>query len=205
MSLTYAKEVKRKSNAKVSNKLFEEVKLAFDAGNGELDSPELQNLLNQFTWEMVTRVSPLGGLSIKQDAQLWRLKYNSPEENVMTFKNHIYVKESGLPNAGNGLFADMTFTVGDIISVYVGKIVTGKRRKTTYQMDYSLDRTIDPGKGIKDNECLYLGAHLANDLVHDGEVCDKRKHYNAEFDDIYLMAVSIIQRDKEIYVKYNRK
>lgn len=81
-------------------------------------------------------------------------------------------------------------------------------RKTSGNTEYCLNYgngEIDPGKVIGENYSLYLGAHLANDISHEGHMADKRKHYNAKFEDTLLVATSTIPTQKEICIDYNRE
>ena len=70
-------------------------------------------------------------------------------------------------------------------------------------MDFSVLGTLDAKAGIKDDSKLYLGCHFVNDIHYGNATIDKRKKYNAKFDDLYLVATSNIRTNTEILVNYN--
>ena len=123
----------------------------------------------------------------------------------MEFRNHITVKVSTIRNGGYGLYADRTFIPGDIISVYLGHKEDINTETSPYAMDYSSVETIDAKTGVVDEGKLFLGCHLVNDkCLMDGKY-DKRKHYNAKFVDLLLVATSHIRKHTELLVDYNLK
>ena len=192
----------RKSGASKSNTLLGEVGHNFEHHGGLLSDKLIELLTLNFRWEMVRNVAPLAAMKLNEIPNHWKLQYRICDKSK--FHNHLYVKESGMKGAGYGVFADRYFVEGDIITVYLGKVVRNKRSKTTYKYDFGELGAIDPGKGMMDGQCLYLGAHFINDICHKGVYKDTRKKYNATFSEIYIVESNQIHRDTEIFVEYNR-
>ena len=144
---------------------------------------------------------PFDNMNVLAPGKEWRLMYRKNEG--MEYHNHLKVKKSTLKTAGYGLFADRTFCHNDIISVYLGDNMRSTINPSPYAMDFSGLGTIDAKAGIMDNSHLLLGCHFVNDKNYGPVSIDKRKKYNAQFDDLFLVATSNIRRHTEILVEYN--
>ena len=76
----------------------------------------------------------------------------------MSVFNWLVVKQSELPGAGWGLFADRHFAPETLITAYAG-VLTGRGGDTSRKVEFQ-GALIDVPTGTKK---LYLGAHFAND------------------------------------------
>ena len=120
----------------------------------------------------------------------------------------VFVAESTLPDAGWGLFSARTFANEEVISVYIGHVY--KKSSGNSNSHYRLfhdSKIIDPVLKKKPGKVpLHLGAHLANDITwHKTDISgeEKRRHNNAEFQGLLLVATAEIRPRQEFFVHYN--
>ena len=192
----------KKTHAQQSNDIFKDVSDEFENGSGNLHNEKLKNNIDHhFHWEKISYVMPLDKMNVSAPGKEWRLMYRTNEG--MEYHYHLKVKNSTFKTAGYGLFADRTFCHDDIISVYLGQNFRTTTNHSPYAMDFSGLGTIDPKAGIMDDANLLLGCHFVNDKSYGSVSIDKRKKYNAKFDDLRLVATSNIRRHTEILVHYN--
>ena len=190
------------THAQQSNDIFEKVSEEFERGSGDIHNNDLQkNIEYHFHWEQISYVMPFDKMNVISTGKEWRLMYSTHES--MEYHNHLKVKKSTLKTAGYGLFADRTFFHNDIISVYLGDNMRSTINHSPYAMDFSVLGTIDAKAGIMDDAHLFLGCHFVNDKHYGSVSIDKRKKYNAKFDDLFLVATRNIRRHTEILVDYN--
>ena len=196
---------KRKNScASVSNQIFKEFETIFLENIDEYNtnSTEINEYINEhFHWEKVSYLSPIERVTMTESVNEWRLKYRIRKG--LAWKNHIFVQESTIIGAGNGLYADRTFVKDDIISVYMGKVSKSFKQNCTYKLAVG-NYAIDGQSGIQKGGHMYLGCHLANDIIHREIRADGRKNYNARFVETCLVAMKCIEEGTEIFVNYNR-
>ena len=144
---------------------------------------------------------------------------NKPETTTMWFhpsltEYHAWVtvKESGLNDAGYGLFAERNFSKNDVITVYLGYHVDSDVNNP-YAIDYvpkgksATGKRVSVDGGFPEYRQMYLGAHMTNDpnwsVAYD--VRDE-SYYNVEFAaNLELVATKDIKAGEELYVDYNYK
>ena len=81
----------------------------------------------------------------------------------------VTVVPSLLPDAVYGLFTEMKFQVGDIVSIYLGKVLT-EHTDSNYKLECGIPKSkkkiqldVEGGK-FPDNKLMYLGAHMETTL-----------------------------------------
>ena len=89
----------------------------------------------------------------------------------------VTLKPSLSLDVGYGLFAERKFQVGDIVSVYIGKVLT-EHTDSNYKLEWGIPKSkekiqldVEDG-GFPDNKLMYLGAHMVNDpqlTVHEDD------------------------------------
>lgn len=190
------------THAAHSNVIFQEVGCKFEESLGDINSEDLRELITKhFRWEQISYTLPFDGIIMLSKGSERRLLFRSNHNGE--YLHHLKIHKSTMKKAGDGLFADKTFVIGDVISVYLGENVLSCNNVSPYAMDFSGLGVIDAKSDVMDGAMLLLGCHFANDLNLSGSSVDKRKNYNAQFDDLCLVATSNIRRHTEILVHYN--
>ncbi len=121
------------------------------------------------------------------------------------------VSRSGIEGAGWGLFALHTFKPNELISVYFGGKTKHAINDSVYGMKIK-NWIVDPSIGNQGNKGvlnLNWGAHFANDYFWTSDtdatpsINTTRKHNNAIFRGLFLVATKYIKPGVEICVGYN--
>ena len=87
---------------------------------------------------------PLQNMKISETGREWRLMYC--DKKVNEYQNHVMVMKSTIDEAGDGLFANITFFEGDIISVFIGNLFLGN--SSIIEISISPFKVIDNVLGI---------------------------------------------------------
>ena len=133
----------------------------FEDEGANVESPKVIDLLDDhFEWCKVGFNKPTQKRSLHSIPYEFKLIYRKSKH--LNSRPHLIVKKSTIPKIGYGLFADRTFSEGDVISVYLGEKKNMYICSNKYTMYYSSIEGIDAGGSIKENDIIYLGAHFAN-------------------------------------------
>ena len=146
-----------------------------------------------------------------------RRKRRSPLDTVATLGFGVEVKESQIPDAGLGLFVEVKFYKGDLITEYDGAVIS--REEALVLRDRGLDTHV---RSI--NRDFLINGHFAPVEGRGGAsfANDFPKHYNVKFvtkdkslmgdnrpglnvlGGVYLQALRDIEAGEELYVSYGK-
>lgn len=135
------------------------------------------------------------------------------QNNKMT--NLYKVKKSHIPGANMGLFAEKSFSQGEVMGVYFGKILknvgTNEENLSCYAMtSETLKITVDCMGGIESKYHPYFGLQFANDpFLGDLKMTRNRSHdkaHNFFVDDNFVARACLdIRRGEELFLYYGWK
>jgi SET domain-containing protein len=127
-------------------------------------------------------------------------KIDIPEE------DYLYIQPSQITNAGNGLFTSIDIEKGEIISKFIGEIISNKEAWRRYDLkedDYFM--TLPSGETLdcKRTDCF---AKLANDA----EGIPSKFNNNSKIiidneENVVLVAIRDIKAGEEIFTGYGRR
>ena len=134
---------------------------------------------------------PMKNMKVSDDE-----KEKSPKKNIRVkankYNQKVYVKESNIPNGGNGLFAKQDIQKGEVIATYGGQLIDPADARFA---DKTYIAEFEYGRGYKingDNEDGDLGM-FANSVGPAGEDETVHVEQNAAFD---LMTKKILPNDR---------
>ena len=130
-----------------------------------------------------------------------------------TVRKWVSVRKSKIVDSGFGLFTETSFKTGDIITVFVGDLITGDKPDTDKYVSYKKkDSTVvhlDTRR--RDVTCPFFAAHFANDPSW-GKTPEQiiamtrarnTKGWNAQIiNDTRIEATQDIRKNVEIHLKY---
>ena len=126
------------------------------------------------------------------------------------WKPQVYVAQSTLPKAGQGLFAARSFQAGNYISVYLGLVQTEISSPPGGHVLHVSSCFVDGSAEYSGKQnCLFplhLGAHMVNDanfllsefaVGNNGYCC-----HNAQLEGILMVATTDIMCNSKIFIRY---
>ena len=127
----------------------------------------------------------------------------------------VSIRKSKLVDSGFGLFTETSFKKGDIITVFVGNLITGPKpnsdRYVSYTKKDSMVVHLDTRR--RDITCPFFAAHFANDPSWGKtpeEIAAMTKARNAKgwnakiVKNMRIEATQDIRKNVEIYLKYRQ-
>lgn len=164
----------------------------------------LKEMINdKFEWEASSIMSPFltvttSPASINKWILFGKCRTDVHKSASCGKKKIVYIADSQLDDAGQGLFAGRVFLIGSIITVYLGENRGKGERKCNegiYVMTVNAKTWVEPAKDM-----LLLGGHKCNNI----EICSEETALknNAKFVGIYLIATKKILEGQEIFASY---
>ena len=121
--------------------------------------------------------------------------------------DYLYVRESQLPNSGNGLFTAIEIFKEEIISVFYGEILTNEESEVrvksgndAYFMNLLNGKILD----CKNTDCFAKYANDASGFSR-SEFKNNAKITLDENNNVCLMAIRKIKSGEEIFCDYGKK
>ncbi len=120
-------------------------------------------------------------------------------------KKHLYIKRSGIPKAGKGLFTKIFIPKGSIIAEYKGKIMTWKKALETDQFNGYVFY-INKNHVIDARPYTQSFARYINDAKGITQIDGLRNNtkYVNEDNRIFIEAIRDIPAGAEIFVSYKK-